>query len=132
IEVDGMPMTILEASSAGNDGWYAGYAKVSPLMLGGAAYTVKFDRLYIREDLTAGFGRVDILSKGVAAMVEEQLAAQTKRQKERQKRENRSIWTGVAFYENVFMMEDVIIDTVLTDPYGNIAIVDAEGNQSII
>src|SRR5690606_26267921 len=34
IEVDGMPMTILEASSAGNDGWYAGYAKVSPLMLG--------------------------------------------------------------------------------------------------
>ena len=132
IDVDGMQLTVMEASSPYNDGWYSGYAKVSPAVLGGASYTVKFDRLFLREDRTAGYGRIDILSKGVAPMVEEQLAAQQKRLVEQKQRENRDIWEGVDFYDKIFLFDDLVLDTVFTDPYGNIAFVDATGQQTII
>jgi hypothetical protein len=132
IDVDGVEMTILSASSAANDGWYAGYATVNPRILGGASYTVKFDRLYVREDRTAGFGRIDMLTKGVAAMVEEQLAAQDRRQEERQQQENREQWEGTIFHEKIFAFNETVIDTVYTDPNNNLVVVGTDGQPMVV
>jgi TANFOR domain-containing protein len=132
IDVDGIEMTILEASSSSNDGWYKGYAKVNPKVLGGASYSVKFERLFIGEDRKAGFGRIDILTKGVAAMVEEQLAAQEKRKDERQEQENREQWENTQFHDKIFTFHETVIDSVYMDPNGNLMVVDDTGQPTMI
>jgi hypothetical protein len=110
--VDDMEMTLLTVAGAGQDGWYKGHGRISIPYLGGAAFTTKFDRIYINEDRNVVQGRIDFISKGVAAMAEDQLLAQQKRQQERLQQENRDTWAGTQFHDKIFLFDNLDIESI--------------------
>jgi TANFOR domain-containing protein len=118
-------ITITQIESLGG-GWFKGYGQgvLSELLV--ATYNVKFDRLYIDENLEAGDGDIYVISKGVAAMVSEQLAAQKDRQKEKQQQANQAQWAGTDFYPEVVTF-DYAINTITPDASGNLIITQTSG-----
>ncbi|MFN8881803.1 MAG: hypothetical protein ACK5V5_15260, partial [Cyclobacteriaceae bacterium] len=115
INARGMELQIVNASVADVDGWYKGTGRVSVPYLGGAVFNVKFDRIFIDADRNVTAGRIDFITKGVAAMVEQQLAGQQNRERERKQRANREQWKDVVFYEKIFKYDMPIISAVVGD-----------------
>jgi hypothetical protein len=128
VTVDGMEMTLLAVSSAGQEGWYKGNGRISIPYLGGAAFTTKFDRIYINEDRNVIQGRIDFISKGVAAMAEDQLLSQQKRQQEKLQQENRDAWEGTQFHDKIFLFDNLDIESIAVDNQSFITITDSENN----
>jgi TANFOR domain-containing protein len=127
INARGFEMSIIDAQPNGGDGWYRGFGRITVPYLAGASFTVKFDRIYIDVDRNVTNGRIDFVTKGVTAMMEEQLAAQEKRQKEKRDKQNKVIQEdpnnyGEILHYNLFAIEDIIVE-----PNGNVKIVDADG-----
>jgi hypothetical protein len=126
INARGMELQLQQVSHTTQDGWYSGTGRVTVPYLGGATFSVKFENIYIDENRNVGSGRIDFVTRGVAAMAEEQLANQKDRQLEKQNEENRTQWAGTDFYENIFYyneieIENITIDAnslVVTDPNG--------------
>ena len=115
INARGMELQMVNATVADVDGWYKGTGRVSVPYLGGAVFNVKFDRIFIDADRNVTAGRIDFVTKGVAAMVEQQLAGQQNRERERKQRENREQWKDVVFYEKIFKYDMPIISAVVGD-----------------
>jgi predicted chitinase len=120
INMSGSKVTLTKIENLGG-GWYKGYGKAVLRYLG-ATYDVKFDRLYIDENLEAGDGDVDVITRGMAAMATEQLTAQ----KEKQQEENRKEWAGTDFYEKIVSF-DYAIDNITVDASGNLLIDKKKG-----
>lgn len=128
INTRGMEMQLLEVQHLGENGWYKGIGRISVPYLGGAAFTAKFDRIYIDDNRNVVLGRVDFVTKGVAAMIEEQLADQRERQEEKVQQENRDEWVGADFYEKIFLFDNLVIDDVRAGTDSYIDITDSRGN----
>jgi hypothetical protein len=76
-------------------------------------------------------GRVDFITKGVEAMIEEQLAEQKQRELEEQQQQNREQWKDTDFYEEVFYYNDIVIDSMYVNNVGEVMIVGADGNTYV-
>lgn len=131
IDVQGIEMTIKEVNGPFGEGVYSGKGEVSIPYFGGAVFNVMFDQLYINESRVAVQGRIDFITKGVDAMIEEQLAQQKQREREEQQQKNREQWAGTDFYDKIFYYEEVVIDSVYVDAEGNVIVVDATGASYI-
>jgi hypothetical protein len=129
VNADGMEVMFTEVTHLG-EGFYKGTGRVSIAYLGGAVFNVKFDRIFVDEDRNVGQGRIDFITKGVAAMVEEQLAGQQKRQDEKKQQENRDQWAGTDFYEKVFAYDQMDIETITPGGASVVNITDDKGNVS--
>lgn len=124
----GMEMQLVEVQHLGENGWYKGIGRISVPYLGGAVFTTKFDRIYIDDNRNVVLGRIDFVTKGVAAMIEEQLAEQRERQEEKLQQENREQWAGAEFYEKIFLFDNLVIDDVTPGTDSYIDIIDSQGN----
>ncbi len=62
IQARGMEVILEEVEHLPEDGFYKGRGRVSINYLGGAAFAVKFDRIYIDEDRNVVTGRIDVVS----------------------------------------------------------------------
>ena len=127
IDVDGMEMTLLDVVHLG-DGWYKGLGRISVDYLGGAAFTVSFDRIFINTDRQVVLGRIDFVTKGTAAMADEQLAAQEKRKGER---EAESLAVNGNGNEGKDIIFEGVIDSVYVNEKGEIIIIDTEGERFV-
>jgi TANFOR domain-containing protein len=129
INARGMEMTLMQVmpSTDGGDGWYKGYGRVTMPYLG-ASYPVKFDRIFINENRDVVFGRVDVISKGMAELIEEQIASNTK---PLVTTSNDSSGTDTEFHEKIFEYNDIVIESVTVNAAGDIEIKDAQGNITI-
>jgi len=124
----GEPVKITKVEPLGN-GWFKGYGQVVFPFLG-ATYGVKFDRLYIDENLEAGDGDIFVLSDGLDAMIEEQLTAQKDKKKQQQQKDNQQQWKGTDFYKEVIDF-DYPIDNITVDASGNLVITKEDG-QTVV
>jgi hypothetical protein len=130
IQARGMEVMLEAVEHLPEDGFYKGTGRVSINYLGGAAFAVKFDRIYIDEDRHVVSGRIDVLSQGVEAMSEQQLASQQQRQKERQQQANRDKYQDLSFAEGVTKYDDLIIANVQVDPVsGQVTLTDEKGKN---
>src|SRR5687767_3085946 len=112
-------MTLVEVQHLSEDGYYKGIGKVAPKYLGGATFYVKFDHLFIDETRTVvGPDRIDFITQGVASMMQEQLAEQKQKQEDQQQKENQDQWADTEFHEDIFLYDQVVIDTVTVDANG--------------
>ncbi|MBD0256486.1 MAG: hypothetical protein ICV83_12275 [Cytophagales bacterium] len=128
IQARGMEVILEEVEHLPEDGFYKGTGRVSINYLGGAAFAVKFDRIYIDEDRNVVSGRIDVLSQGVEAMSQQQLASQQQRQKERQQQANRDKYQDLSFAEGVTKYDELIIANVQVDPAsGQVILTDEKG-----
>ncbi|MDJ1482612.1 hypothetical protein QNI16_19080 [Cytophagaceae bacterium YF14B1] len=93
-------------------GYYSGMGRVSMRFLAGAAFRVSLSNIFVNEDRKITQGKVEMLSRGVDAMAQQQLAAQAQREKERQQATNREQWKNTDFYENIIRYDDLVIDTM--------------------
>jgi hypothetical protein len=84
-----MEVILEEVEHLPEEGFYKGRGRVSINYLGGAAFAVHFERIYIDEDRNVVSGRIDVLTQGVEAMSQGQLADQQQRHKERLQQANR-------------------------------------------
>lgn len=126
VTANGIEVTLLEVISLG-DGWYKGVGHMSIAHLAGAAFHVQFDRIYIREDRKVIRGRMDVVTEGVASLVQQQMANATVKAQQQVQEKNRDVWAGTEFYDKVFSY-DVPIDTITSEGIGYLNIYDANGN----
>jgi hypothetical protein len=126
VSANGIEVTLLEVISLGN-GWYKGIGHMSIAHLAGAGFHVQFDRIYIREDRKVLRGRMDVVTEGVASLVQQQMANATVKAQQQTQKENRDAWEGTQFYDKVFTY-DVAIDTITSEGIGYLNIYDASGN----
>jgi hypothetical protein len=126
VTANGIEVTLLEVISLG-DGWYKGIGHMSIAHLAGAAFHVQFDRIYIREDRKVIRGRMDVVTEGVASLVQQQMANATVKAQQQVQEKNRDVWAGTEFYDKVFSY-DVPIDTITSEGIGYLNIYDANGN----
>jgi hypothetical protein len=124
----GLEVQLQEVEHLTEDGWYKGTGRVTVNYLGGATFTVKFERIFIDDQRNVTAGRIEFVTRGVASMVEDQLAGQKKRQVEQKQKENREQWQGTDFYEKMFLYGEIEIESVTVDPStGAIVVTDASG-----
>jgi hypothetical protein len=127
IDVQGIIMTIKEVDGPHGAGLYSGLGEVSIPYFGGAVFNVTFNNLYINENRMAQQGRVEFITKGVDAFIEEELAEQKRKEREEQQQKNREEWAGTDFYSKIFYYEEIEIDSMYTNAEGHVIIVDASG-----
>jgi hypothetical protein len=127
VNARGMELQLEQIAHTTQDGWYSGTGRVTVPYLGGATFSVKFEKIYIDENRNVGSGRIDFVTRGIAAMVEEQLAGQRDRRLKEQQEENRAQWAGTDFYENIFYYSEIDIDSVTIDASDNLIVTDANG-----
>jgi hypothetical protein len=128
IQARGMEVILEEVEHLPEDGFYKGTGRVSIHYLGGAAFAVKFDRIYIDEDRNVVSGRIEVLSQGVEVMSQGQLASQQQRHKERQQQANRDKYQDLSFAEGVTKYDELIIANVQVDPStGQVILTDEQG-----
>jgi hypothetical protein len=124
----GLEVQLQEVEHLTEDGWYKGTGCVTVNYLGGATFSVKFERIFIDDQRNVTAGRIEFVTRGVASMVEDQLANQKKRQVEQKQQENREQWQGTDFYEKMFLYGEIEIESVTVDPStGAIVVTDASG-----
>jgi hypothetical protein len=126
VVANGIEVTLLDIVSLGN-GWYKGLGHMAIAHLAGAAFHVQFERIYIREDRLVLSGRMDVVTEGVAALVQQQMTNTTLKAQQQQQQKNREEWEGTDFYDKVIVY-DVPIDTITVDANGYLNITDATGN----
>jgi hypothetical protein len=80
IHARGMEVILEEVEHLSEDGFYKGRGLVAIPYLGGANFHVRFERIYIDEDRNVVSGRIEVVSKGVEKMAQDQLASQQSRQ----------------------------------------------------
>jgi hypothetical protein len=131
VDVQGIIMTIKEVEGPFGAGLYNGKGEVSIPYFGGATFNVSFNQLYINENRMAVNGRIDFITKGVDAMIEEQLAAQKKREREEKQQENREQWKGTDFYSKIFYYDEIEIDSMYTNEEGHVIMVGADGKSYV-
>jgi hypothetical protein len=131
VEADGIEVTLVDVRPLAEPGWYQGTGRINVAFLGGAVFPVKFERLYIREDRQVVAGGMDLVSGGVAALVEKQAANQARNNQERIQEKNRAAWAGTVFYEKVFSYEQIVIDTLTLDRNGYLNITDKGGQTTV-
>lgn len=125
IDVDGMEVILIEVNPLGN-GWYKGLGMVTTKLLG-ASFHVKFDRLFIDENRVAGFGRVDFLTRGVAELVQQQMANQKRNDLQKQQEANRQEWEGTEFHDEIIRYDDLSIESITVNDDGTLVITDNTG-----
>lgn len=130
IQVDDIEIQLMDVLHLG-DGWYKGTGRTSIPYFGGAVFAVTFDRLFIDENRIAGLGRIDFVTQGVAALVEQQSANLAIRKKEAIQQANREEWAGTDFFSKVFVYDDIVIDKVTATDIGYISITDSQGNTTV-
>jgi len=121
-----MEVILVDVQHTGTDGWYKGYGRVSIPYLGGASFMVKFDRLYINENREAQRGRIDVISKGAAALLEQAPVSSPPTSPDSEPSIGRD-WSGVDFYYKVITYDKLTIDSVRFDEAGNLVVVDNAG-----
>jgi hypothetical protein len=126
VVANGIEVTLLDIVSLG-DGWYKGLGHMAIAHLAGAAFHVQFERIYIREDRQVLSGRMDVVTEGVASLVQQQMNNATVKAKQQQQQKNREEWAGTDFYDKVIVY-DMPIDTITVDNNGYLNITDAAGN----
>jgi TANFOR domain-containing protein len=131
VNARGLDMEMKEVTKLDEPGWYKGVGVCRVPYLGGSGYHAKFDRIYINDNLEVILGRIDFVSKGVAAMTVDQLTNETRVNRERIRQANRDTWRGTDFYEGVVFFGTVDIKTIeagesYTSP---LEIVDEQGNH---
>jgi hypothetical protein len=131
VEADGIEVTLVEVLPLSEPGWHKGTGRINIPYLGGAVFPVQFERLYIREDRQVVGGRMDVVTQGVAALVEKQAANQARNNQEKIQEKNRAAWAGTNFYEKVFSYEQIVIDTLTVDRNGYLNITDKEGKTTV-
>lgn len=131
IDVHGIIMTIKDVNAPNADGIYNGLGEVSIPYFGGAAFHVTFNDLHINEKRIATQGRIDFLTRGVEAMIEEQLADQKIREREEHQERNREAWAGTDFYDKIFYYDEVVIKSMQVDGEGNLMIEDENGHTYV-
>jgi hypothetical protein len=125
MNVDGMDLTLSEITNLG-DGYYAGLGRVSLPYLGGASFAVKFSRIFINTDRIVEQGRIDFITKGVAAMVEQQLvnvAIKIEARKQPLEDFPEARPPGF-FYDEILVFSDIEISSIATDKDGNVIVTD--------
>jgi TANFOR domain-containing protein len=130
VNARGMEMQLTSVQALSPDGWYRGTGRIAMPFLAGANFTTQFERIYIDENRNVTNGHIDFVSRGVAAMVEDQLAGQANRQKEAKKKQNRDDWKDTDFYEKVFKYDNPITSVVVGDN-GNIVTYDNLNTMSV-
>lgn len=131
IDVQGIMMTIVEVSGPHGAGIYSGRGEVSIPYFGGAVFNVAFNDLYINDRRVAQQGRIDFITKGVEAMIDEQLAEQRNEEREAQQEKNREDWAGTDFHDEIFYYDDIVIDKMYTNDQGEVVIVDEHGTTYV-
>ncbi len=130
INARGMEVILEEVEHLPEDGFYKGKGRVSINYLGGAAFAVHFERIYIDEDRNVVSGRIDMLTQGVEAMSQEQLADQQQRQKERLQHANRQKYQDLDFVEEVTKYDELVIANLQVDPLsGAVTLTDEQGKS---
>ena len=128
IQARGMEVVLEEVEPLPEDGFYKGTGRVSIHYLGGAAFAVKFDRIYIDEDRNVVSGRIDVVSQGASQMSQEQLAGQQQRQQERQQQANRDKYQDLSFADGVTKYDEMSVANVQVDPIsGQVTLTDEQG-----
>jgi hypothetical protein len=131
IDVQGITMTIKDVNAPNADGIYNGLGEVSIPYFGGASFNVTFSGLYINENRMAQQGRIEFMTKGVDAMIEEQLAEQKRKEREEQQESNREDWSGTDFYNKIFYYDEIAIDSMYTNDHGEVIVVDEKGTAYV-
>jgi len=126
VNANDIDVTLLDIVNLGN-GWYRGVGHMSIAHLGGASFYVQFDRIYIRDDRKVVRGRMDVVTEGVASLVQQQMANATVKAQQQTQQQNRDQWAGTDFY-NKIISYDVAIDTITAEGIGYLNITDANGN----
>jgi TANFOR domain-containing protein len=123
ITASDMDIILTDVQHTGVDGWYKGLGRVQVKYLGGASFTVRFDRLYIDENRQAKEGRIEVVSKGINAMIAEQLPPPPPVSTPGVPQN----WSDVDFSDRVFEYDQIAIDNIITDASGNLVITDDTG-----
>lgn len=126
INADGMEVILSEVNNLG-EGFYAGTGRVSFPYLGGASFAVQFKRIYINSDRNVEQGRIDFVTKGVAAMVEQQVSNTKLNAQNKIQQENREAWVDTEFYGKVFVYDQIEIDKVTPNGESMVDIADEDG-----
>ncbi|MFW5701035.1 MAG: hypothetical protein ACOCWM_05035 [Cyclobacteriaceae bacterium] len=100
-------------------------------MLANARMPVKFDRIFINDSLQVTAGRIDMLTRGVQAMAEEQLAAQKNRQQKQGDTEEQ-INGGQPQLPDIIIPIAGTIEEIYLNDQQQIVVVDAEGNEQVL
>jgi hypothetical protein len=130
INARGMEVILEEVEHLPEDGFYKGKGRVSINYLGGAAFAVRFERIYLDEDRNVVSGRIDVLTQGVEAMSQEQLANQQQRQQERLQHANRQKYQDLDFVEEVTKYDELVIASLQVDPLsGAVTLTDEQGKS---
>jgi hypothetical protein len=87
LQARGLEVTVTQVSASQGGGYFGGQGRVSLPYLAGAAFAVQFQRIYVDMERNVGLGRIEFISRGMDAMVSEQLANQQERRNNRRNRE---------------------------------------------
>jgi hypothetical protein len=131
IDVQGITMTIKDVNAPNAQGIYNGLGEVSIPYFGGASFRVTFSGLYINENREAQRGRIEFMTKGIDAMIEEQLAEQKKKEREEQQVRNREQWAGTDFFNKIFYCDEIVIDSMYINDQGEVVVVDENGTAYV-
>lgn len=130
IYADDIEIQLVDVRPIG-DGWYQGSGRISIPYFAGAVFAVVFDRLFIDDKRVAGHGRINFVSQGVAAALEQQAIAVKRKQEEEQQKVNRDMWAGVDFHDRVIRYDRVDIDSIAAAADGEIYIIDEHGQVHV-
>jgi A nuclease of the HNH/ENDO VII superfamily with conserved WHH/Fibronectin type III domain len=123
VNARGVDMTLMQVTPLEIPGWYKGIGRVTLDYFLGLSYGATFSRLYINENRDVIFGRIDIISKGAAKLVEQKLVEPT----------NTGNGTDVAKQGNVVPIAfPQVIDSVRVNAEGNVVITDDAGKEVIL
>jgi predicted chitinase len=124
VNARGVEMTLLQVTPLEIPGWYKGIGQVSLDYFLGLSYGVTFDRIFINENRDVIFGRVDVVSEGTEALIQQQIEAN--KNKTVTTTSNDPQWQQTEFYEKVFQY-DVKIESVSIGDEGQIIITNNSG-----
>jgi hypothetical protein len=127
VNASGLDMVLDQVQQLETPGWYKGTGYVTVPMFGFASIKSKFERLYIDINLNAPIGRIEMLSRGIEAMTNDQLKGQEVRKKKVKQEENRATYKDVVFYDKVWVY-DFEIKEVTIKENGDVILTDTEGN----
>jgi hypothetical protein len=125
VNARGVDMTLLQVTPLEIPGWYKGIGQVTLDYFMGLSYGATFDRIYINENRDVVLGRIDVISESMAALVEEQIAANEAEAGTTTSSDPR--WEDTDFHEEVFQY-DIDITNVTVDAQGNVIIFDGSNN----
>lgn len=132
INARGFDMTLVEIAPLNQPGYYKGIGFINNKFFGGARFYTKFDHIFIDENRNvAGPDRIDLVTEGVANMIQQQLADQKQKALEYEGEQNKfEQQSDSDFQEQIF--DTITIDSIMVNSAGEIVIVEGNGSETII